>query len=59
MCPEPSSWEYLMWRALVRSGRLGSGCLVLCADTRENPGGKNRVMTAVRHGDAQGVQLRL
>uniref|UniRef100_A0A2N9HJ14 Uncharacterized protein n=1 Tax=Fagus sylvatica TaxID=28930 RepID=A0A2N9HJ14_FAGSY len=22
----PSSWEYLMWRALVGSGRLGSGC---------------------------------
>uniref|UniRef100_A0A2N9FIU3 Uncharacterized protein n=1 Tax=Fagus sylvatica TaxID=28930 RepID=A0A2N9FIU3_FAGSY len=26
-------------------GRLGSGCLVLRADTRENPGGKNGVMT--------------
>uniref|UniRef100_A0A2N9EYA1 Uncharacterized protein n=1 Tax=Fagus sylvatica TaxID=28930 RepID=A0A2N9EYA1_FAGSY len=38
MCPGPSSWEYLMWRALVGSGRLGSGCLVLRADTRENPG---------------------
>uniref|UniRef100_A0A2N9I2Q2 Uncharacterized protein n=1 Tax=Fagus sylvatica TaxID=28930 RepID=A0A2N9I2Q2_FAGSY len=34
-----------MWRALVGSGRLGSGCLVLRADTRENPGGKNGVMT--------------
>jgi hypothetical protein len=34
-----------MWRALVRSGQLGSGCLVLRADTRENPGGKNEVMT--------------
>ena len=34
-----------MWRALVGLGRLGSGCLVLRADTRENPGGKNRVMT--------------
>uniref|UniRef100_A0A2N9GXZ6 Aminotransferase-like plant mobile domain-containing protein n=1 Tax=Fagus sylvatica TaxID=28930 RepID=A0A2N9GXZ6_FAGSY len=33
------------WRALVGSGRLGSGCLVLRADTRENPGGKNGVMT--------------
>ena len=43
--PEPSSWGYLMWRALVGSGRLGSGCLVLRADTRENPGGKNGVMT--------------
>uniref|UniRef100_A0A2N9F866 Uncharacterized protein n=1 Tax=Fagus sylvatica TaxID=28930 RepID=A0A2N9F866_FAGSY len=27
------------WRALVGSGRFGSGCLVLRADTRENPGG--------------------
>jgi hypothetical protein len=35
----------LMWQALVGSGRLGSGCLVLRADTRENPGGKNGVMT--------------
>uniref|UniRef100_A0A2N9GJ23 Uncharacterized protein n=1 Tax=Fagus sylvatica TaxID=28930 RepID=A0A2N9GJ23_FAGSY len=33
-------------RALVGSDRLGSGCLVLRADTRENPGGKNGVMTA-------------
>jgi hypothetical protein len=45
MCPRPSSWGYLMWRALVGSGWLGSGCLVLRADTRENPGGKNGVMT--------------
>jgi hypothetical protein len=36
-----------MWRALVRSGRLGSGCLVLHVDTRENPGGKNGVMTGL------------
>jgi hypothetical protein len=35
-----------MWRAVVGSGRLGSGCLVLRANTRENPGGKNSVMTA-------------
>jgi hypothetical protein len=34
-----------MWRALVESGRLGSGCLFLYADTRENPKGKNGVMT--------------
>jgi hypothetical protein len=34
-----------MRRALVGSDRLGSGCLVLRADTRENPGGKNGVMT--------------
>uniref|UniRef100_A0A2N9GWD6 Aminotransferase-like plant mobile domain-containing protein n=1 Tax=Fagus sylvatica TaxID=28930 RepID=A0A2N9GWD6_FAGSY len=39
MCLGPSSWEYLMRRALVGSDRLGSGCLVLRADTRENPGG--------------------
>ena len=45
--PGPSSWGYLMWRALVGSGRRGSGCLVLRADTRENPGGKNRVMTVL------------
>jgi hypothetical protein len=36
-----------MRRALVGSDRLGSGCLVLRADTRENPGGKNGVMTLV------------
>jgi hypothetical protein len=35
-----------MRRALVGSDRLGSGCLVLRADTRENPEGKNGVMTA-------------
>jgi hypothetical protein len=29
-----------MWRALVGSGRLGSGCLVLRASTRENLVGK-------------------
>uniref|UniRef100_A0A2N9IPD2 Reverse transcriptase domain-containing protein n=1 Tax=Fagus sylvatica TaxID=28930 RepID=A0A2N9IPD2_FAGSY len=29
----------------VACGRLGSGCLVLHADTRENPVGKNGVMT--------------
>jgi hypothetical protein len=34
-----------MRRALVGSDRLGPGCLVLRADTRENPGGKNGVMT--------------
>jgi hypothetical protein len=36
-----------MRRALVGSDRLGSGCLVLRADTRENPGGKNGVMTII------------
>ena len=50
MCPGPSSWGCLMWRALVGSGRLGSSCLVLHADTRENPGGKNGVMTLVYRG---------
>jgi hypothetical protein len=45
MCPGSSSWGHLMWRAFVGSGRLGSGCLVLHAYTRENPGGKNGVMT--------------
>ena len=44
MCPGPSSWEYLMWRGFVRSCWLGSGCLVLRVDTRENPVGKNGVM---------------
>uniref|UniRef100_A0A2N9IB26 Uncharacterized protein n=1 Tax=Fagus sylvatica TaxID=28930 RepID=A0A2N9IB26_FAGSY len=39
MCPGSSSWGHLMWRAFVGSGRLGSGCLVLRAYTRENPGG--------------------
>ena len=41
----PSSWGYLMWRALVGSGQLGSSCLILGVDTRENPVGKNGVMT--------------
>jgi hypothetical protein len=36
------------WRALVGSGRLGSGCLVLRTNTRENPGGKNGVMTLLQ-----------
>uniref|UniRef100_A0A2N9HPW9 Uncharacterized protein n=1 Tax=Fagus sylvatica TaxID=28930 RepID=A0A2N9HPW9_FAGSY len=35
-------------RYLLFNGRLGSGCLVLRADTRENPGGKNGVMTVMR-----------
>ena len=57
MCPEPSSWGYLMWRALVGSGRLGSGCLVLRADTRENPRGKNGVMTLTLHSDAMFMNI--
>jgi hypothetical protein len=48
MCPGPSFWEYLMWRGVVGSCWLGPGCPVLCADTRENPGGKNGVMTPRR-----------
>jgi hypothetical protein len=46
MCPGPSSWEYLMWRGFVGSCWLGPGCPVLRADTRENPVGKNGVMTS-------------
>jgi hypothetical protein len=45
MCPGPSSWGYLTWRVLIESGWFGLGCLVLRADARENPGGKNGVMT--------------
>ena len=33
--------------APLGSTRLGPGCLVLRIETRENPGGKNRVMTDV------------
>ena len=35
----------LMWWALIESGWLGPGYLVLRVDARENPGGKNRVIT--------------
>ena len=34
-----------MWRGFVGSCWLGPGCPVLRADTRENPVGKNGVMT--------------
>ena len=34
-----------MWRGFVGSCWLGPGCPVLCVDTRENPVGKNGVMT--------------
>ena len=34
-----------MWRGFVGSCWLGPGYLVLCADTGENPVGKNGVMT--------------
>jgi transposase InsO family protein len=43
--PNPLLEVILTWRALVGSGWLGSGCLFLRANTRENPRGKNRVMT--------------
>uniref|UniRef100_A0A2N9HGD5 Uncharacterized protein n=1 Tax=Fagus sylvatica TaxID=28930 RepID=A0A2N9HGD5_FAGSY len=56
MCPGSSSWGCLIWRAFVGSGRLGSGCLVLHADTRENPVGKNRVMTGSDCTNSQGAQ---
>ena len=36
-----------MWRGFVGSCWLCSGCLILHADTRENPVGKNGVMTVV------------
>jgi hypothetical protein len=36
-----------MWRGVVGSCWLGQGCLILRVDTRENPGGKNGVMTGV------------
>uniref|UniRef100_A0A2N9G3M2 Uncharacterized protein n=1 Tax=Fagus sylvatica TaxID=28930 RepID=A0A2N9G3M2_FAGSY len=36
------------WWALVGLGRLGLGCLILRVDTRENPGGKNGVMTPTK-----------
>ena len=45
MHPRPRLEVILMWRALVGSGWLDSGCLVLRADTRENPWGKNGVIT--------------
>ena len=43
--PQISFRGYLMRLALVGSGRLGLGCLFSRANTRENPGGKNGVMT--------------
>ena len=45
MCSELYPKAFLMWWTPVESDWLGSGCLVLRADTRENSGGKNRVMT--------------
>uniref|UniRef100_A0A2N9GCZ5 Uncharacterized protein n=1 Tax=Fagus sylvatica TaxID=28930 RepID=A0A2N9GCZ5_FAGSY len=54
MCPGPSSWEYLMRRSVVRSCWFGSGCPVLRTDTRENPVGKNGVMTTtIAEGDSE------
>jgi hypothetical protein len=48
MCSGPHFEVLLMRWAPVRSIRFGLGCLVLRVDARENPGGKNRVMTAWR-----------
>ncbi len=48
-----------MWQALVGSGGLGSGCLILCADTRENPEGKNGVMTDIPRIDGIHCPLRV
>uniref|UniRef100_A0A2N9EZQ3 Uncharacterized protein n=1 Tax=Fagus sylvatica TaxID=28930 RepID=A0A2N9EZQ3_FAGSY len=45
MCPGPSSWGYLTWQVLIGSGWFSLGCFVLRADARENPKGKNGVMT--------------
>jgi hypothetical protein len=45
MCSGPCLKILLIWWVPVRSDRLGPGCLVLRADTRENLGGKNRVIT--------------
>jgi hypothetical protein len=39
-----------MWRVPVKSNWLGPGCLVLRTNTRENPRGKNKVMTPPREG---------
>ena len=47
-----------MWRALVESGRLGLGCLVLRADTQENPRGKNGVMTPTCSSHEGGIGPR-
>ena len=44
MCAGPRLEVLLMWRTPFGSTRLGRSCLVLCADTWENPRGKNRVM---------------
>ena len=45
MCSEPYLEVLLMWWAPVGSELFGPGFVVLHGDIRENPGGKNRVMT--------------
>ena len=45
MCPGPRFVVVCHGESPVGSGWLGSGCLVLPADTRENPVGKNGVIT--------------
>uniref|UniRef100_A0A2N9IQP0 Reverse transcriptase RNase H-like domain-containing protein n=1 Tax=Fagus sylvatica TaxID=28930 RepID=A0A2N9IQP0_FAGSY len=48
-------WE--MYPGPRFEGRLGSGCLVLRADTRENPGGKNGVMTLGHVVSSKGIEV--
>ena len=48
-----------MWRAFVGSCWLGSGCLVLRVDTRENPAGKNGVMATGRPHDIVALRRAL
>uniref|UniRef100_A0A2N9EPA8 Uncharacterized protein n=1 Tax=Fagus sylvatica TaxID=28930 RepID=A0A2N9EPA8_FAGSY len=54
-----------LWSTLVKLGRLGSGCLVLRADTRENPGGTAKksssvcVSFSVRRAGSQPVDTRV
>jgi hypothetical protein len=49
-----------MWRGFIGSCWLGRGCPVLRADTRENPVGKNGVMTHmnIRSGTTFDKSLR-
>ena len=45
MCSRSRFEVLLMWWVLFGSDQLGPGCLVLRVNPRENPRGKNRVMT--------------
>uniref|UniRef100_A0A2N9HJ77 Reverse transcriptase domain-containing protein n=1 Tax=Fagus sylvatica TaxID=28930 RepID=A0A2N9HJ77_FAGSY len=55
------TWSKLseLWEMYPGPRRLGSGCLILCADTRENPGGKNGVMTDIPRIDGIHCPLRV